>query len=88
MHAIANQDTIINIDPRTFFVPKIFISVLFFCQLMTMRLFVYIKYAQDPFFSVVQTEHLSFFYSILTSVGVILVLIYLMYFSMIAYRAF
>lgn len=45
MHAIANQDTIINIDPRTFFVPKIFISGMFFCYLVTMRLFIYIKYA-------------------------------------------
>ena len=51
MHAIANQDTIISIDPRSFFVPKILISVLFFGYLVTMRLYVYIKYAQDPFFS-------------------------------------
>ena len=31
---------------------------------------------------------MSFFYSILKSIGAVLVLIYLLYFSMIAYRAF
>ena len=88
MHAIANQDTIISIDPRSFFIPKILISGMFFGYLVTMRLFVYVKYAQDPFFSEVQAEHLSMFYDILKSIGIILILLYLMYFSMISYRAF
>ena len=50
VHAIAYQDLVISIDPVNFFAPKAVISMTFCCYLVIMREFVYLKYAQDPFF--------------------------------------
>ena len=87
VHAIAYQDMVISIDPQSFFLPKAIISCTFLIYLVIMRLFVYIKYSQDPFFDRVQAQHLSNFYRILLSIGIILISCYSLYFGMITYRA-
>jgi hypothetical protein len=86
VHAIAYQDLVVSIDPVSFFMPKAVISLTFFVYLVTMRIFVYVKYAQDPFFDVVQAQHLSEFYRILWSIGIVYISLYSCYFGMITYR--
>jgi hypothetical protein len=53
VHAIAYQDLVISIDPTSFFLPKAVITCTFLVYLVVMREFVYVKYAQDPFFDVI-----------------------------------
>ena len=85
MHAMIYQDTVISFEQ--FFFPKMILGGAFLIYLVVMRLFVYIKYSQDPFFDVVEARHLSNFYGFLQSVGVVLIFMYAFYFGMITIRA-
>ena len=55
--------------------------------LFVMRLYVYVKFAQDPFFDKLEAETFNKAYQILSSVGLCLVTAYTLYFGMIVYRA-
>lgn len=58
VHSIAVMDNLITIDEGMFFLPKIALSVLILVYLLWMRVYVYIMYAQDPFFDIVIDSHL------------------------------
>lgn len=45
VHAIAYQDLVISIDPRSFFLPKAAISIGFMIYLVIMREYIYIMYS-------------------------------------------
>lgn len=62
LHSIASQDDIITIEVNRFYAPKIFISLLIFMYLVTLRIFVYVKFSTDPFFDLIQGSHITLFY--------------------------
>mmetsp|Transcript_16109 Transcript_16109/g.27220 ORF Transcript_16109/g.27220 Transcript_16109/m.27220 type:complete len:299 (+) Transcript_16109:1033-1929(+) len=87
MHSIASQDNLITIQVERFFMPKIAICLSIFVYLAIMRIFIYVKMAQDPFFDLVEERQMSIFYQGLYSSGVFLFIAYIIYFGMIEYQA-
>lgn len=87
IHSIACQDNLITIDHARFWYPKVVICAGLFLYLIYMRLFIYIKYSQDPFFDLVEERHLSAYYAILHSVGIVLLVVYVIYFFIILIKA-
>jgi hypothetical protein len=52
-----------------------------------MRLYVHIMYSQNPFFDLITEVHLSKFYSIIYSVGIVILAVYVFYLMLISYKA-
>ena len=55
--------------------------------LISMRVFVYIQYAQDPFFESSYAARVDVLYKYLQAFGILVMTLYLIYFLMIFYRA-
>lgn len=87
MHAIS-ANTFINITAKRFFLPKIILCTCYFAYLMTMRLFVYIQFAKDPFFdAIIEHHHITKAYQWIYLFGVALGFFYIFYFGMLTYTA-
>jgi hypothetical protein len=87
IHSIASQDDVISIDKKRFFLPKTVICLLFWAYFLTLKIFVFLKQSQDPFYDLIQTDHINSFYSYLYSAGIALFITYLVYFCFIFYGA-
>lgn len=87
LHSIAQQDSLISIGPSQFYVPKMVVCFMLCVYLVAMRLFVYIQYAQDPFFETSYAARVDVLYKYLSAFGIISMTLYLLYFLMIFYRA-
>ena len=88
LHSIAQQDNIITIGWRQFYFPKVFICCFLWLYLVTMRLYVYISYSQDPFFELfLQAERFDGYFRYLQSFGLLVITLYLVYFVMILAKA-
>ena len=85
MHSIATQDNIIQIKQNNFFVPKVVICVLLLVYLLTMRLYMYVQYAQDPFFDSINGLHVNYAYGYIYSAGIVILGLFVFYFLMILY---
>ena len=86
VHSIS-VSTLIAISPMAFFAPKIALGVGNFLYLLGLRAFIYISFAQDPFFSVVEGHHVNMAYYILRYIGLALMLSYLVYFVILMLKA-
>lgn len=86
VHSIS-VSTLVAISPTGFFAPKIALGVSNFIYLICLRAFIYISFAQDPFFSVVEGHHVNTFYYVLRYVGIVLTLAYLVYFVVLMLKA-
>jgi len=61
MHSIASQDNI-SIDKQAFYLPKIVVCTLIAIYLIAMRIYVFVKFSQNPFFDLIQERHLHVAY--------------------------
>jgi hypothetical protein len=52
MHSMSTESNNgqIDLSPNKFFVPKIGLCAAYLVQLVLMRIYVYVQFAQDPFF--------------------------------------
>ena len=88
LHSIAQQDNIITIGRKQFYIPKATVCGALWVYLVAMRLYVYIQYSQDPFFDIfVAAGRFGDFFSFLQTFGTIVICMYLVYFLMILSKA-
>ena len=60
-----------EVTAKKFFFPKLVICGAYFVQLVTMRIFVYVQFSQDPFFDALEEHHMTKTYDILHVFGII-----------------
>lgn len=77
-----------EVTAKKFFFPKLVICGAYFVQLVTMRIFVYVQFSQDPFFDALEEHHMTKTYDILHVFGIIFGSVYLFYFGILTYAAF
>lgn len=88
MHSIAQSENIISISWKQFYFPKIIVCSALLSYLVSMRIYVYIRYSQDPFFEfLLKVENMDSMYEYLHSFGIIVITLYLVYFCMILSKA-
>jgi hypothetical protein len=88
LHSIAQSENIITIGWKQFYFPKLIVCGALLSYLVTMRIYVYIRYSQDPFFEfLLAVEHMDTMYKYLQSFGITVITLYSVYFCMILSRA-
>jgi len=89
MHSISTNTKTgrCEVDAKKFFLPKLGVCGAYFVHLVILRIFVYVQFAQDPFFDGLTEHHVSNTYEWLHVFGVFLGTLYCLYFGVLAYAA-
>ena len=82
VHSVATEDHILTIDETKFYWPKVFVTVVLWMALVTEQGYLSLKRAQDPSYWVsMYSDH----YMVgIRLVGVVFIILYLIYFFLLA----